>query len=53
MNALVLQDIGDLRIETRPEPLITHTFPLSKIHDAFHTAESRQGMKIVVHPQDA
>ncbi|MCX5771456.1 MAG: alcohol dehydrogenase catalytic domain-containing protein [Candidatus Hydrogenedentes bacterium] len=36
----------------RVSPLITHTFPLSKIHDAFQTMETRAGMKIVVHPQE-
>jgi len=35
----------------RVRPLITHTFPLSKIHEAFQIMETRQGMKIVVHPQ--
>ena len=34
----------------RVEPLITHHFPLDEIHAAFDTMESRQGMKIVVHP---
>jgi L-iditol 2-dehydrogenase len=34
----------------RVEPIITHHFPLEKIHDAFETMESRKGMKIVVHP---
>ena len=35
----------------RVSPLITHTFPLSKIQDAFQTMETRAGMKIIVHPQ--
>ncbi|MBK7494202.1 MAG: alcohol dehydrogenase catalytic domain-containing protein [Candidatus Omnitrophica bacterium] len=35
----------------RTEPIITHHFPLSRIHEAFAAMESRQGMKIVVHPQ--
>lgn len=35
----------------RTEPIITHHFPLSRIHEAFEAMESRQGMKIVVHPQ--
>jgi L-iditol 2-dehydrogenase len=34
----------------RVKPLITHTFPLSKIHDAFAAMEGRQGMKIMVRP---
>ena len=36
----------------RVDPLITHRFPLAEIHTAFETMESRQGMKIVVHPQE-
>ncbi len=35
----------------RVAPLITHTFPISGILDAFQVMESRQGMKIVIHPQ--
>lgn len=34
----------------RVKPLITHHYPLEKIHEAFDTMESRRGMKIVVHP---
>jgi L-iditol 2-dehydrogenase len=34
----------------RVEPLITHRFPLKEIHEAFHTMESRKGMKIVMRP---
>ncbi|NQU76534.1 MAG: alcohol dehydrogenase catalytic domain-containing protein [Planctomycetes bacterium] len=34
------------------KPLITHRFPISEIHKAFETMESRDGMKIVVHPQE-
>jgi L-iditol 2-dehydrogenase len=34
----------------RTEPLITHRFPLTQVHQAFETMESRQGMKIVVQP---
>jgi L-iditol 2-dehydrogenase len=34
----------------RVAPLITHHFPLEKIHEAFDAMESRKGMKIVVHP---
>jgi len=36
----------------RVEPLITHHFPLDEINQAFDTMESRQGMKIMVHPQN-
>lgn len=35
----------------RVDPLITHHFSLDEIHKAFETMESKQGMKIVVHPQ--
>jgi L-iditol 2-dehydrogenase len=35
----------------RTAPLITHRFPLTQIHAAFEAMESRQGMKIAVHPQ--
>jgi L-iditol 2-dehydrogenase len=34
----------------RVAPLITHRFPLSEIHEAFRTMESRKGMKIVLRP---
>ncbi len=34
----------------RVKPLITHRFPLAKIDEAFNVMESRQGMKIMVHP---
>ncbi len=34
----------------RTEPIITHHFPLDDINEAFQTMESRQGMKIIVHP---
>ncbi|NUN94916.1 MAG: alcohol dehydrogenase catalytic domain-containing protein [Candidatus Omnitrophica bacterium] len=34
----------------RTEPLITHHFPLSRIQEAFNAMESREGMKIAVHP---
>lgn len=34
----------------RVEPLITHRFPLDEINRAFQAMESKQGMKIVVHP---
>lgn len=37
----------------RVDPLITHRFPLTRIQEAFEVMESRQGMKIVVHPQEA
>ncbi len=32
--------------------LITHTYPLGAIADAFAMAESHAGLKVVVHPQD-
>jgi len=34
----------------RTEPIVTHHFPLEKINEAFETMESKQGMKIIVHP---
>lgn len=36
----------------RVKPLITHRFPLSQVNEAFRIHESRQGMKIVVEPQN-
>ncbi len=32
------------------EPLITHVFPLSRIEEAIDTMESRQAMKVILHP---
>jgi len=34
----------------RVAPIITHRFPLTRIHDAFAAMESREGMKIIVQP---
>lgn len=39
------------RGQVRVAPIITHTFPLTQIHDAFKAMESREGMKVIVHPQ--
>ena len=36
----------------RVQPLITHRFPMSQIHDAFKAIETRDGMKAVVHPHE-
>jgi L-iditol 2-dehydrogenase len=41
-----LQLVGDRRVDLRP--LITATFPLERIHDAFEHATSGSGMKPVV-----
>lgn len=38
--------------KVRVRPVITHTFPLSGIHEAFEVMESRKGMKIMIHPHD-
>ncbi|MCG3206596.1 MAG: D-arabitol-phosphate dehydrogenase [Anaerolineae bacterium] len=34
----------------RVEPLLTHHFPLSDINRGFEVMDSKQGMKIVIHP---
>lgn len=34
----------------RVRPVITHTFSLTQIHEAFEIMESRRGMKVIVHP---
>ena len=44
--ALQLLEKGMVRVK----PIITHHYPLTHIGEAFETMESRQGMKIVVHP---
>ena len=44
--AVQLLEAGSVRVD----PLITHRFPLSRIHDAFEVMESRQGMKIILNP---
>lgn len=36
--------------KVRTDPIITHHFPLDQINDAFETMETKQGMKIIVHP---
>ena len=45
-TAVRLLENGSVRVK----PLITHTFPLGEIRRAFEMMESRQGMKVVVHP---
>lgn len=44
--AVELLETGAVRVA----PLITHRFPLARIHDAFEAMESREGMKIMVQP---
>ena len=44
--ALQLLERGMVRVK----PIITHHYPLTEISEAFQTMESRQGMKIVLHP---
>ncbi len=44
--AVTLIHAGKVRVK----PVITHQFPLAKIQEAFNTMESRQGMKVIIHP---
>ena len=46
--AVRLIETGKVRVG----PVITHHFPLSQVREAFAMMESRQGMKIVLHPQE-
>ena len=46
-TAVRLLERGAVRVK----PLITHHFPLTQIAEAFGTMESRNGMKIAVHPR--
>ena len=46
--AVRLLEKGLVRVQT----LITHHFPLGEIQQAFAAMEARQGMKIMVHPQE-
>lgn len=45
-TAVQLLETGKIRVA----PLITHHYPLNKIHEAFSTMESRRGMKVIIHP---
>ena len=38
------------RGQVRVKPVMTHAFPLTRIHDAFTAMESREGMKVMIHP---
>ena len=44
--AVKLIETGKVRVK----PLITHRFPLEKIHEAFAAMEGRSGMKVIVNP---
>ncbi|MDK2897446.1 MAG: hypothetical protein PWP04_1566 [Candidatus Atribacteria bacterium] len=46
LKALHVMDKGMVH----PEQLITHRFPLDQVREAFQTAESHQGLKVVVNP---
>ncbi len=46
--AVKLLERGSVRVR----PLITHTFPLSRVNEALSVMERRQGMKIVMHPSE-
>ncbi|MBN2473757.1 MAG: alcohol dehydrogenase catalytic domain-containing protein [Pirellulales bacterium] len=36
----------------RTAPIITHRFPLDEVNQAFATVQSREGMKVIVHPHE-
>jgi L-iditol 2-dehydrogenase len=38
--------------QVRVQPVITHRFPLRQVNEAFAAMESRQGLKVVVLPQE-
>ena len=46
--AVRLLELGKVRVD----PLITHTFPLADVHQAFDVMQGRDGIKIVVHPNE-
>ncbi|MCX6362150.1 MAG: L-threonine 3-dehydrogenase, partial [Armatimonadetes bacterium] len=46
--AVRLLELGKVRVD----PLITHTFALADVHTAFDVMQGRDGMKIVVHPNE-
>jgi L-iditol 2-dehydrogenase len=49
-HALAVDLIASGRINL--SGLITHRFPLSAIHHAFQTVQSRTGLKVLVNPND-
>ena len=47
-NRQALKLLADRTLD--PDKLITHTFPMDKIHAAFDMVESRKAIKVVVNP---
>lgn len=48
LSALKLLGRGSIKVK----PLITHSFPLTRIEEAFRVVEERKGLKVVVHPRE-
>jgi len=45
-KAIELLEKGEIDLA----PLITHTFPLKEIHQAFELAQQKTGLKVIIHP---